>query len=690
MIAKAEFLLEIGCEEIPAHQVMTAVNALKDGLLSGLSDARLTYGATKVYATPRRLTVAIEDLQTQQEDLNSEVSGPPVKFAFKDGVPTKAAEGFAKGLGLTVDDLIRKDTPKGEYLFATKEEKGKAARDLLPEMITTSLAKIPFKKTMRWGECETAFIRPIQWMLSLLGGELVPFSYAEVDAGTESVGHRFLAPEAFGVKNVEQYVSELENRHVVVDVAARRAQIVESATELATSINGHLKEDSELIDEVVQLVEKPVAMICEFDAKYLEIPQEVLISEMQEHQRYLPIVDAEQKLMPYFVVIGNMIVSDPEVVKNGYRRVLTARFQDGVFFFEEDQKKKLFDRVESLKNVQFHRALGSIHDKVLRIEGLAQALNVSVGNPCESDAINRAAMLAKTDLVTNMVFEFPDLQGIMGHAYAKNDGESDDVALAIEEHYMPRNAGDDLPSSDLGAIIGIADRLDTIVGIFATGKGPTGTADPYGLRRAAIAIINIIKGRGWHLSFDQLVQKAIDQVRDCMKKKSPEDVSSEVHEFVRGRLRGLLTSNEIPKDVAEATLAAGYDDFIDVEGRAQALTNLRASGDFEPIAVAFKRVANILKGKTYPEMDGVALVEPAEKALLKEVQSTSSAVTKHVEERDFNAAFAAIASLRPAVDQFFEDVMVMAEDESLRNARLGLLSKINQIFSPLADFTRLN
>ncbi|MEE2903510.1 MAG: glycine--tRNA ligase subunit beta [Myxococcota bacterium] len=690
MTNKAELLLEIGCEEIPADQVLMAVSSIQKKLEAFFLEARLSFETSKIYATPRRLTVAFTEVQTKQEDIVSEVSGPPAKAAYRDGVPTKAAEGFARGLGLTVDDLTVKETPKGEYVFATKQERGRPTKDLLPDAIIQALSKIPFKKVMRWGHVSTPFIRPIQWITCVLGGELVPFEFADVRAGSISYGHRFLSPEAFQVSSETEYVTELRQRHVLADVAERRELIVKQATELAATVGGKLRDDDELLDEVAQLVEKPFGMLCDFDSKYLDIPQEVLISEMQEHQRYLPLIDEAGKLLPNFIVIGNMDVTNPAVVKDGYQRVLTARFSDGVFFFEEDKKKSLESRVDALKKVQYHRALGSIYEKVERIQKLAQNLNEALGDIADAERLSRAALLCKTDLVTNMVFEFPELQGIMGHAYAVHDGEADDVALAIEEHYMPRNAQDDLPSADLGALVGLADRLDTLVGIFATGKGPTGAADPYGLRRAVIAIINILKARDWHLSFGQMTTIALDLLEDRLKKKSKSDVFNEVTEFFEGRLRGLLTSQGLPKDVVDAVIAARSTEPSDVEARATALAGLKSSADFEPISVAFKRVSNILKGKSFEKGDMELLTSDAELALIQSVADATEQVAKHAESRKFDEAFSVLATLRPTVDTFFDQVMVMDEDINVRNARLTLLGKLGDIFRPLADFTRLN
>ena len=701
----AELLIEIGSEEIPAGEVATAVASLRDQLVLALDEHRLGHGPVTTYATPRRLTVVVEAVQGRQDDLTKEVSGPPVKFAFKDGEPTKAAVGFAKGLGLTVDQLGRTQTAKGEYLCAVVQEKGRSAAELLTPLLPELIAKIPFRKTMRWGAGEATFVRPIQWIVALLGDRVLPFTYGDVTAGRQSQGHRFAAPEPFDVTSAQQYRSAMADKHVVLDVGQRRQQIVDVATQLASSVNGVLRSDDPLIDEVVMLVEQPVAMLCEFDASYLEIPQEVLISEMREHQRYLSIVDAAGKLMPYFVVIANSAVEDEVVVKGGYLRVLTARFADGAFFYTEDQKRKSVDRVEALESVQFHRALGSVRDKVERSVHMAfwcaQRLGLVDAVPADTWALARdggggfawslarAGWLMKTDLVTRMVYEFPDLQGVMGHAYAKIDGEPAEVAAAIEAHYLPRGAGDDLPEGDLGALLGLGERLDTIAGIFSVGKGPTGTADPFGLRRAALAIINVLRARGWHLSIDDAVAAAVEGIGE-KRKKDAGQVSEEIREFFRGRLRGVITGRGVPSDVAEAVLVAGYDDMVDAANRAEALASLRSKPEFEPIAVAFKRVANILKGQSPAPVDPEVLTDDAERALLSATRTVAATLAGLVEARDFDGAFGAIAELRPSVDAFFDAVMVMDSDPAVRARRVAIVGQVHQIFAPLADFTKLS
>lgn len=725
-MSKAELFVEIGSEEIPAGEVMMAVEFLRDAIVSGLDTLRLEHGPAEIYATPRRLAVVVPDVDVAQPDVTKEVAGPPVSVAFRDGQPTKAAEGFARGLGLGVDQLVRRETKKGEYLYAVVEEKGGPAAELLPPILAEALRKIPFKRTMRWGDGDASFVRPLQWIVALLGDTLLDVRFGDVVAGRESRGHRFLAPDAFVVTGGAAWRAELESRKVIADVAARRARIVEGAAGLAATVGGRLRADEGLIDEVTQLVEFPVPMLCRFDDRYLDIPAEVLISEMREHQRYLALVDEAGRLLPHFVVIGNTTVRDEAVVRSGYQRVLSARFADGIFFFEEDKKTPLAERFDALADMQFTRALGSLRDKAERslalafelaaaIEGLSPSVSGPTGSALtavvEAGAVGiralaaesapedpalswwwtlaRAGVLMKGDLLTRMVFEFPELQGVMGRAYAQAAGEPAAVAAAIEDHYRPRNAGDGLPESDHGALLGLADRLDTIVGIFATGKGPTGAADPFGLRRAALGVIHLLRGRAWHCSLTTAVRFAIEALGDKAKRPADE-IETEVLDFVRGRLRGVLTGEGVPTDVAEAALAAGHDDVVDAAARAHALAALRASPDFEPIGVAFKRVANILKGQTVGEGDPSALSEPAEKALLAAAEIAETKVRQALETRAFDQAFGAFAELRPAVDALFDAVMVMDPNPELRDRRVALVGRVHRVLAPLADFTRLS
>ena len=705
---KNELFLEIGAEELPAREIGPAVAALRDQLIAALDAARLAHGEARTYSTPRRLVVVVPDVDARQADLREELEGPRVEVAFKDGVATKAAEGFAKKVGLPVDKLGRKQTPKGEVISATIDKPGQDARVLLPEILAALPGKLPFTRVMRWGNSDVAFARPVQWIVALFGGEVVRFAYGDVESGRDSRGHRFLAPGVFGVEGEAQWLKEMAAHKIIPSVEERRARIVALATEAAKSVGGTVRPDEGLVDEVTQLVEWPVPLLGAFDPAFLEIPQEVLISEMREHQRYFSVLDGHGKLMPQFVVIANTQVEDPAVSVAGYRRVLSARFQDGRFFFTEDQKTPLWDRVKRLETMAFHRALGTTFEKVERVVKLAFWLARELGYPAMASgdpfalasaprpaadaggwALARAGYLMKADLTTAMVFEFPELQGVMGRAYAERAGEPADVAKAIEEHYLPKNAGDALPVGDLGAILGLADRLDTIAGIFSTGKGPTGAADPFGLRRAALGVLNVVRARGWHLSLSNAIDQAATGI-GARGKKDAGEVRAEIAEFFRGRLRGLLTTSGIPTDVAEAALLASADDALDAGLRAEALASLRSKPEMEPLTIAFKRVANILKDQVPGEVDRAKLPTDADRALFDAVAGVEERVRAAIAARQFGAAFDAIATIRPELDRFFEAVMVMDVDLAVRAQRLGLLSRVQKIFAPLADFRALS
>lgn len=506
------------------------------------------------------------------------------------------------------------------------------------------------------------------------------------------------------------YEEELEKRKVIADASKRRALVLKGALELAEKAGGQLFDAPELVDEVTMLVENPVPLLGRFDPAFLEIPDEVLISEMQQHQRYLPIVDATGKLMPSFVVVANTTVEDEKISLDGYRRVLTARFQDGKFFFETDQQRPLFDRVADLESVRFHRDLGSIHQKVGRVVGLAFDLARAIGESKEgpedtlalaakkedgfAGKLARAGWLTKADLTTHMVFEFPELQGVIGAEYARKSGELDEVADAVAEHYLPRGAEDSLPKGTLGALLGAADRMDSIAGIFSVQKGPTGSADPFGLRRAALGVIAILRDRAWHLSLEQMIRDAVQRVGE-RRKKDESQVIAEVSDFFRTRLKGLATSEGVPTDVAEAVLSAGYDDVIDVLARAHALAELRKSPDFEPIAVAFKRVANILRkareeNKPVPTSVDAKSLDQAEQKLHDAAVNVAKTVETAMQARDFAQAFGAIASIRPVVDEFFVDVRVEDDDPDVAARRRAVVHEVQAIFAPLADFTRLS
>jgi glycyl-tRNA synthetase len=716
------FLLEVGTEELPAAEVMPACAALASGIKASLDSHGLRFGSVETYATPRRLIVAIEGIPSEQAAQTEAVLGPPVSVAFKDGVLGPAGLGFAKKLGVAPDALERSTTDKGEYLLARVRREGRPTRDILSETIGRLLGEIPFRRSMRWGNGSSTFSRPIHWLVALFEGRVLPVVYGDVQGGRESRGHRFLAPGTFTVSDRGQLLAELKARNVIADVQERRALILKEAEAQAAKAGGRLRAREALVDEVVQLVEYPVPLLGTFDPRFLELPELVLVSEMEQHQRYFPVEDAQGSLLPNFVVVANTRVREPKVSLDGYRRVLTARFEDGAFFFGEDQKQPLVDRVGALEGVEFHRKLGSVFDKARRATALGLFLFQELGQPEDTAAqsprldeipdlielweadlpedpgsarlrwiLARSGRLMKADLTSRMVFEFPELEGYMGRIYAERSGELADVATAIFEHRLPRGAGDTLPSSRVGAYLGIGDRMDSIVGIFAHGKGPTGTADPFGLRRAAVAIMAIVEGHGLHLSLNRLVQHAFLGLGAHGGVKGMEVVRDEVIAFFGTRLRGMLQGRGQSTDTVDAVLAAGFDDVLDAIGRATALDELRKTADFSSLFEVFRRVGNILRGQSF-EMQrtrAVVLIGPADRTLADAIEQVRETASLAIERRDFAGAFDVIGRLRGPIAGLFDAVMVLDPDPEIRGARLSLLAQVEGLIAPLADFSKL-
>ncbi len=691
-----DLLLEIGAEELPASFVTPALADLERILTERMTAARLGHGPVRTYGTPRRLAVLVSGVAERAEDVTREVTGPSVKAAFdKDGKPTTAAEKFAQSVGKRVEELTRITTPKGEYLGTRVEEKGKPAFEILQEVLHAATHGINFPKSMRWGEVEVTFARPVQWVVALLGEEVVPVVLGDVRSGRTTYGHRFHAAAPITLEKPSDYVPALTHAHVVPDVAERRALVLERVRAAAVRAGGALLEDEGLLDQVTNLVELPSPVVGTFEERHLDLPPEVLIQEMKGHQRYFSVVDSRGKLLPRFVAVSNTPVRDEALSVRGYERVLKARLSDGRFFFDEDRKQPLAARVVKLQRVVWQGKLGTYAEKVERFSKLALALADRTGHGDLKPTIERAAHLAKADLVTGMVGEFPELQGVMGREYAKASGEKPEVALAIYEHYLPRGAHDALPTRDEGALIGLADRLDTLVGIFAIGRKPTGAADPFGLRRAAIGIVNLVLARGYRFSLSEAVDQALalvqPKVADIKRKAGEPPVRAEVLEFFRARLEALWRE-EARTDVVEAVLSTGFDDLVAARKRLEALVAIVGRADFAPLASAFKRVANIVEkqGKDVAAgpTDPARLVDPAEKALHEAFVRARGKVTDSIRADDYAGALREITGLKPAVDTFFEKVMVMAEDRALRENRVRLLTEIGGLFGRIADVTR--
>jgi glycyl-tRNA synthetase beta chain len=683
-----ELLFEIGTEEIPAGFLSKAVGDMEDIIRKSLTEKMIPFEGIKCMATPRRLVLYIADVAQKQEDQTIEKMGPAKKAAFDEqGNPTKAALGFAKGQGLEVSQLETIITDKGEYLGARKTLAGQPTATLLPAILTSFLLAIPFRKSMRWANYDLRFARPLHWILALYCGNVVPLKIEDIESGNTSRGHRFMSPDAFAVEGFDDYLNKARQNYVIVDPAQRKKLILEGAQSAAAEVGGKIFYTEDLLDTVSFIVEYPVIIRGGFDENYLKIPKEVLTTTMISHQKYFPVINDEGKLLPYFIAVSNTQARDLAVVARGNERVLRARLSDASFFFEEDKKVPLETRVESLKKVVFHTLLGTSHQKVLRFRKLAVKIAQTV-KPAVKKNVDRAALLAKADLESLMVGEFSELQGIMGREYALLAGEDTAVAGAIYEHYLPIVAGGDLPQSHEGAIVGIADKIDTIVGFFGVGLPPTGTADPYALRRQSLGIINIILDKRYPLTLDFLITESIDLFKGTLKKPA-EEIKKEILGFFQGRLQNQLIAQGLAYDTVEAVLTEGISDVVSALEKIKALQAFRQNPEFEPISIAFKRVDNILKDFRDPQIDMSLLKDDVEIHLFSVFENIKTRVEKGIAENDFNFTLGELAKLRPPVDAFFDGVMVMDKDEKIRHNRLSLLAEISTLFHKIADFSKI-
>jgi glycyl-tRNA synthetase beta chain len=683
-----ELLLEIGTEEIPSGFIPKALNEMPNLLAKEFEAQRIDYREIKAMGTPRRLVLMATGVASAQEGRVIETLGPARRIAFDEqGNPTKAALGFARGQGIPVEELKIVPTEKGEYLCARREEKGEETFQLLSSILPRLIASIPFSKSMRWMDLDNSFARPIHWLLALWDGKVIPFQVGNITAGNLSRGHRFMAVGSFPVKDISDYLRRLKNSFVIVNPEERKELIVAEANRAAGEVSAQILPDDELMEIVTYLVEYPVALRGTFAREFLSLPREVLITAMREHQRFFSVGDAQGALLPFFVTISNTKPKDPGVVIRGNERVLQARLADAKFFFLEDQKVPLMERLEGLKKVVYHSKLGTSYEKVMRISSLAEYLARRM-DPSLSETVKRASLLCKGDLITGMVGEFPSLQGVMGQIYARLSGEEEAVCRAIYEHYLPTAAGGTLPSSPSGAFLSMADKLDTIVGCFSVGLVPTGTADPYALRRQTLGIIHIILDKGYSLSLGELVDKGLSLLTAKLE-RPPQEIKADVLEFFRGRMQNLLGARGISSDVVEAASAVGFDDPVDLERRAQALQDLKNDPDFEPLAVAFKRVVNIAKSHPPGPVSAKRFEKPVENNLFAACQEIGQKAEEQITRKDYPAALKELSSLRKPVDEFFEGVMVMAENEKVKNNRLSLLANIARLFFKIGDFSKI-
>lgn len=693
----AELLFELGSEELPARFVAPALDDVERVFTEQCKALGITHGAIHRFGTPRRLALYVKDVAEKTPDVTKQVQGPSVKAAFDDkGAPKVPATKFAESVKLPVEKLKRVQTPKGEYLAADVEEKGRRVIELMPEVLSACVRKIGFPKSMRWGDVDQAFGRPLHWIVALLGQEVVPVVYADVKSGRVTKGHRFLAPGAITIDKPADYEALLEKAQVVPDLAKRRAQLVERIEAAAKKAGGALLKDEELEAQVVNLVELPSPVVGTFEERHLDLPAEVLIQEMKSHQRYFSLTGAGGKLLPKFIAVSNTPVKDEKLSVKGYERVLRARLTDGRFFFDEDRRVPFADRVTRLHRRTWVAALGSMAEKTDRIRALGILLAELTGKGSVRATVERAASLCKADLETGMVGEFPELQGVMGREYALASGEPKEVALAIFEHYLPRGASDGLPTQDPGALIGLADRLDSLCGLFGIGKKPTGAKDDFALRRAAITFIRIVTARAYRFSLGAAIDGSLKLLaaRHAEAKKKPGEapVKDQVLDFFKGRLDSLWREAH-RADVVDAVLSAGFDDLVAAHRRLEALSTYVSRPDFSALAGTFKRVANIVekqaKDVTRAPVDEQRLVDPAEKALYGDVSKVRDAVQAALFADDYAGALAKVVPLKVPVDLFFDKVMVMAEDKALRENRVRLLMDIGALFGTVADFSKL-
>ncbi|HHJ15476.1 MAG TPA: glycine--tRNA ligase subunit beta, partial [Gammaproteobacteria bacterium] len=688
MTATRNLLIEIGTEELPPKALRKLSSAFADGLAKGLDSATLKPSGIHAYAAPRRLALLIHDLPEAQQDRETVRRGPALAAAFDDdGCPTQAAIGFAKSCGVEIEQLDQLETGKGSWLAFRAIEKGKPTAELIPELVSKSLAGLPIPKRMRWGDRDEEFVRPVHWVVLLFGDEVIDAEILGIKAGRHTRGHRFHHPGDIYLAEPEAYLPILETEgHVLADRGARREAIRAQVLEQAEQLGGQALIDEDLLDEVTALVEWPVAISGRFDTEFLDVPSEALISSMQDHQKYFPVVDNDGKLLAHFITIANLDSKDPQQIRSGNERVIRPRLADAAFFWNQDRKQPLEKHAAGLRSMVYQKTLGTLFDKQERVAKLAAAIATQIGGSAAH--AERAAKLCKCDLLTSMVYEFPELQGIMGRYYASNDGEPDEVAIAIEEHYRPRFAGDELPHSTTGQALALADRLDSLVGIFAIGQQPSGVKDPFALRRAALGLVRLCIERELDVDLETLLHTAAAAFD---KSLDAEAATGPVFSYVMDRLRAYYQDSGIDVDLIEAVLAVRPTRLLDFDRRIRACQAFRQLPEAQSLAAANKRISNILKktDQAIPEqVDRAKLADNAEKQLAEQLDTLSTTVIALMDAGDYTPALRKLAGLRENVDAFFDQVMVMAEDAELRANRLALLQNLRQLFLRVADLSR--
>ena len=682
------FLVEIGTEELPPKALKTLATSFADNVEAELNQAGLSFDKIEWFAAPRRLAVKVLNLATQQPSKEIEKRGPAVSAAFDaEGKPTKAAEGWARGCGITVDQAERIATDKGEWLVHRAKIEGQPTKNLLNDIVANALAKLPIPKPMRWADKTVQFIRPVHTVTMLLGDELIEGEILGVASARTIRGHRFLGEKEFEIQHADQYPQLLrEKGSVVADFNERKAEILAKSQAKATALGGVADIEESLLEEVTSLVEYPNVLAAKFEERFLAVPAEALVYTMKGDQKYFPIYDKNGKLLPHFIFVSNINPEDPTAIIEGNEKVVRPRLTDAEFFFKTDLKQKLVDRLPRLETVLFQQQLGTLKDKTDRIEQLAGEIAKQIG--ADEAKAKRAGLLSKCDLMTNMVFEFTDTQGVMGMHYARHDGEGEEVAVALNEQYMPRFAGDELPKSLVASAVALADKFDTLTGIFGIGQAPKGSADPFALRRAALGALRIIVEKNLPLDLEDLVKKSAALFGDKLTNKN---VVADVVDFMLGRFRAWYQDEGIAVDVIQAVLARRPTRPADFDARVRAVSHFRTLDSAEALAAANKRVSNILAkaDAAIGEINLTACVEPAEKALAEAVLALRTEVQPLIAQGDYTAVLDKLANLRAPVDSFFDNVMVNAEDPALRQNRLAILNTLQGLFLQVADISVL-
>lgn len=684
-----DLLIEIGTEELPPKALLRLSQAFTDGVRKGLQKAGLAFGTVHSYAAPRRLAICIEQLALAQADREQVKRGPAVSAAYDAaGNPTQGALGFARSCGVSMEQLENLETDKGAWLIYRALERGRETADLIPEIVTQALGQLPIPKRMRWGAGAAEFVRPVHWVVLLFGDTVIDAEILSVNSGRETRGHRFHHPQAIVIREPCTYAAQLEQEgQVMADFAVRRETIRTQAIAAGVAAGGRALIDAALLDEVTALVEWPVAVLGDFETRFLDVPSEALISTMQDNQKYFPVVDTTGKLLPHFITISNIVSRDPAQVKAGNERVVRPRLTDATFFWNQDRKQRLETRIERLDSMVFQSKLGTLLDKQKRVSKLAGHIAAAIGS--DPQLAERAALLGKCDLLTNMVFEFPELQGVMGRYYAQHDGESAEVAQALDEQYRPRFAGDELPGSATAQALAIADRLDTLVGIFAIGQPPSGDKDPFALRRAALGVVRILIETQRDLDLSELIATAANNFPAALNAGAAVDA---VFDFMMERLRAYYADAGITPDVFDAVRSQRPTRPLDFHARLHAVTQFRALPEAASLAAANKRIGNILRKteESIPShIDSACLVDSEEINLHNAVSALLDSVSAQFDKGDYTAGLLKLAALREPVDHFFDNVMVMAEDAALRSNRLALLQQLHSLFLRVADLSRL-